>query len=74
MRGSRGQDRPDCRVREAQGLKVIFPEKVGFLSEPHRYKVPYGGRGGIKSWSIAQLPGLSSKALTGTLRYCARTF
>ena len=35
-------------------MKVIFPEKVGFLSEPHRYKVLYGGRGGIKSWSIAQ--------------------
>ena len=31
-----------------------FPEKLGFLSEPHRYKVLYGGRGGIKSWSIAQ--------------------
>ena len=35
-------------------MKVQFPEKVGFLSEPHRYKVLYGGRGGIKSWSIAQ--------------------
>jgi phage terminase large subunit len=39
---------------EARGLKVKFPEKLGFLSEPHRYKVLYGGRGGIKSWSIAQ--------------------
>ena len=35
-------------------MKVQFPEKLGFLSEPHRYKVLYGGRGGIKSWSIAQ--------------------
>jgi len=35
-------------------LKVTFPEKVPFLPEPHRYKVLYGGRGGIKSWSIAQ--------------------
>ena len=35
-------------------MKVRFPEKLEFLSEPHRYKVLYGGRGGIKSWSIAQ--------------------
>jgi len=35
-------------------LKVQFPEKIAFLSEPHRYKILYGGRGGIKSWSIAQ--------------------
>jgi phage terminase large subunit len=35
-------------------LKVTFPDKLAFLSEPHRYKVLYGGRGGIKSWSVAQ--------------------
>jgi phage terminase large subunit len=35
-------------------LRVQFPEKLGFPSEPHRYKVLCGGRGGIKSWSIAQ--------------------
>jgi phage terminase large subunit len=35
-------------------LRVKFPEKVAFLSEPHRYKILYGGRGGIKSWTIAQ--------------------
>ena len=35
-------------------MKVTFPERLAFLSEPHRYKVLYGGRGGIKSWSIAQ--------------------
>jgi phage terminase large subunit len=35
-------------------LRVKFPEKVAFLYEPHRYKVLYGGRGGIKYWSIAQ--------------------
>ena len=35
-------------------MRVIFPPKLEFLSEPHRYKVLYGGRGGIKSWSIAQ--------------------
>jgi hypothetical protein len=35
-------------------LKVTFPPELEFLSEPHRYKVLYGGRGGIKSWSVAQ--------------------
>ena len=35
-------------------MRVQFPEKLGFLSEPHRYKVLYGGHGGIKSSSIAQ--------------------
>jgi phage terminase large subunit len=34
--------------------RVEFPEKLAFLFEPHRYKILYGGRGGIKSWSIAQ--------------------
>jgi phage terminase large subunit len=33
---------------------VELPEKLAFLFEPHQYKVLYGGRGGIKSWSIAQ--------------------
>ena len=31
-----------------------FPEKLGFLFEPHRYKVSYGGRGGAKSWGYAR--------------------
>jgi phage terminase large subunit len=35
-------------------LRVTFPPELEFLSEPHRYKVLYGGRGGIKSWSVAQ--------------------
>ena len=35
-------------------MRVTFPPKLEFLSEPHRYKVLYGGRGGIKSWSVAQ--------------------
>ena len=30
-------------------LDVWFPRKLAFLREPHRYKVLYGGRGGIKS-------------------------
>jgi phage terminase large subunit len=31
-----------------------FPRKLRFLFEPHRYKIVYGGRGGIKSWNFAQ--------------------
>jgi phage terminase large subunit len=31
-----------------------FPEKLSFLFEPHPYKTLYGGRDGVKSWSIAR--------------------
>jgi phage terminase large subunit len=34
--------------------EVEFPEKLRFLFERHRTKVLYGGRGGIKSWSMAR--------------------
>src|SRR6185312_16011620 len=34
--------------------EALFPKKLKFLFEPHRYKVPYGGRGGAKSWGIAR--------------------
>jgi phage terminase large subunit len=35
-------------------IKAEFPEKLGFLFEPARYKVAYGGRGGSKSWGFAR--------------------
>jgi phage terminase large subunit len=35
-------------------MKAEFPERLGFLFEPKRYKVIYGGRGGAKSWGIAR--------------------
>lgn len=35
-------------------LDVEFPEKIGFLFEPSRYKVLYGGRGSGKSWGVAR--------------------
>lgn len=38
----------------SQILKADFPEKLEFLFKPARYKVPYGGRGSAKSWSIAR--------------------
>ena len=33
---------------------VDIPEKLSFLFERHPYKTLYGGRDGVKSWSIAQ--------------------
>ena len=35
-------------------LRAQFPEKLHFLTEPHRYKILWGGRGGSKSWGIAR--------------------
>ncbi len=35
-------------------MNLEFPEKLKFLFEPHPYKWLYGGRDGIKSWSVAQ--------------------
>lgn len=52
-------------------IRVEFPEKLGFLFEPHRYKVVCGGRGGAKSWSIARA--LLALAMDRPLRIlCAR--
>jgi phage terminase large subunit len=33
---------------------IEHPEKLGFLFEPHRYKVAHGGRGSAKSWGFAR--------------------
>jgi phage terminase large subunit len=35
-------------------LRPQFPEKLGVLFEPARYKVLFGGRGGAKSWGAAR--------------------
>lgn len=35
-------------------LEVPVIDKLLFLFDPHRYKVIYGGRGGVKSWTVAQ--------------------
>lgn len=35
-------------------VKWQFPEKVGLLFKPARFKVLYGGRDGAKSWSVAR--------------------
>lgn len=38
----------------ATPVKAEFPEKLAFLFEPHPYKILYGGRDGVKSWSVAR--------------------
>lgn len=35
-------------------VRFQFPEKLGFLFHPARYKVAYGGRDAAKSWSFAR--------------------
>ena len=35
-------------------MTIEFPKKLRFLMDPAPYKVLYGGRDGIKSWSMAQ--------------------
>lgn len=51
---------------------IEFPSKLSFLiSENHRYKVLYGGRGGAKSWGIVRA--LVVKAAQSKIRIlCAR--
>lgn len=34
--------------------QIEFPAALEFLFQPARYKVPYGGRGSSKSWSVAR--------------------
>ena len=39
---------------QVKKIQAEFPEAFGFLFQPHRYKVAYGGRGGAKSWAFAR--------------------
>jgi phage terminase large subunit len=52
-------------------LKANFPEKLGVLFHPHRYKVVYGGRGGGRSWGCARAL-LLKAIITPTRVLCAR--
>ena len=38
----------------ASNLEWDFTEETEFLFQPYRYKIGYGGRGGVKSWSFAR--------------------
>lgn len=65
---------------EALSAKIQIPEKLSGLFEPHPYKTLYGGRDGVKSWSVAQAlliiganPGLLWPGRSGGVRIlCAR--
>lgn len=35
-------------------MNIEIPEKMSFLFDPARFKVAYGGRDGVKSWSFAR--------------------
>ncbi len=54
-------------------IGIDLPRKLGFLLEPHPYKVLYGGRFGLKSWSAA-----SAAVVLGAARrrriLCVREF
>lgn len=55
----------------ALDVRYDFPEKMQFLFQPARYKVAYGGRLGLKSWSFARA--LLIDGLTGRERIlCVR--
>lgn len=43
----------NAAVRETLVLNVELPRRFGFLLDMHPYKVAYGGRNGLKSWSFA---------------------
>lgn len=52
-------------------LRIQFPDKLGILFQPSRYKVLRGGRGSSKSWSVARR--LLLKGVESPLRVlCAR--
>lgn len=45
---------PDVPTTQNVTAKIQIPEKLAGLFEPHPYKTLYGGRDGVKSWSVAQ--------------------
>lgn len=52
-------------------MKIEFPEKLSFLFESARYKILFGGRGGAKSWGVADAL-LITGAQKPTRVLCAR--
>jgi phage terminase large subunit len=54
-------------------IKADFPEQLGCLFQPSRYKILYGGRGAAKSWGVARAL-LVRGASKPTRVLCAREF
>ena len=52
---------------------VLAPPAFDFLLGPGRYKVPHGGRGSAKSWSVARVL-LGMGAIQPLRILCAREF
>jgi len=60
-----------ARPTAPEQTRLDFPEKLQFLFSPARFKVAYGGRMGLKSWTFARA--LLVLGLSGTERIlCAR--
>lgn len=54
-------------------IEITLPKELRFLLELHRFKVLYGGRGGGKSWAIADaLLALGASEQGGLRILCAR--
>ena len=63
----------DPALAPKRTISVDLPRKLGFLLELHPYKVAYGGRFGLKSWSFASA--LVALGAAQRLRIlCAREF
>lgn len=71
-RPAKANPKTDAAIAEAIGtVRMQLPKKLDFLLEMHPYKILYGGRGGMKTESIARA--LLSLAANGKLRIlCAR--
>ncbi len=67
------QPTEESNFQQQNKVKIQIPEKMQFLFKPARYKVAYGGRGGVKSWSFARI--LLIKGAHSCIRVlCAREF
>lgn len=63
----------DTALAPQRTISIDLPRKLGFLLEMHPYKVAYGGRFGLKSWSFASA--LVALGAAQKLRIvCAREF
>lgn len=69
----KNQNTKEFDLQQQRVTRIQIPEKMQFLFYPARYKVAYGGRGGIKSWSFARAL-LIKGAYVHQRVLCAREF